>query len=745
VGSAPPPADDPAPADGDDAPLDSDDPCATADPPTGCPIGVTGIVLVDTVIPAETRLYVHPDPIRDIGSTVFHCDAMPDGDPAPGTIWISVGTTVPAEGTLTYSPVGDPADERTVEWTTSDADRAAWDADYATRHAYREGYWFFNNCVELTGLDSGDYSVTVNGTDIFGRIPAPVTTTFSGEGQPVVPPMNVVPLGGALLYVSVPSPFAADAPRDRPIIRAWVVGPDEGNACDGFEDHAELTSLQGQQTYAVEPSWLDARNYRPEYTSRDVEIYSVPEGSQIVVCARWYSRPEHSWENWIEAQRMLPVSSPDIVTPTISIESVQLGRTVQPGDLRVSASMPGGIPCGDRWSDTENVLGPGNVDVGIQLCDAVTVGFDGRVVISTGLDLGDEDWADTSSVLQLSRTRCAGVCPVPAPSHYIVNLATQRTGSSLCSGEGCTPPTESSSAGRVVLAVTWNQGNVNGAERWSIGGTDSSVPGDTESEAPQLDTNQFAEGGHSSDGWTGTVQAPIVVDRDAHYRATLSGTCFPDGYVNTPQVGTVRPSTGASASWSGLCPAGSYFVTIELWDDAGHRSTYSYSGATWWPGSLAQIFNAPLDVSTMIFAGPRNAQHVRYGLPYFEVSINGNPATRSAGEELCIPADDAFLDPANGTALASQTREYTVTVTSHVFMQDTGFSPTGGPESQCGFERVRNGTTVFTGTFTYDQLMSSRGVRLSGVGTWAPESIGVFGYSSLLDWTVDITLNGTRP
>lgn len=730
VGSEPP-SEDPAPA-GDDAPLDSDDPCATATPPDGCPVGVTGIVLADTRLPAIPRLYLHPDPGTDVGATSFHCP----GTSTPGSVWIDVGTEVPVDLTLTYSPVGDPSDEHTATVSTSTADRHAWDADFAAHHVYREHYWFFQNCVQLTGLTSGEYSITVTGTDIFGRVPDPVTGTFDGRGQPVEPPMSVIPLNGALVYVSVLSPFGVD--HERPAIRAWVAGPGDPTDCSDIGRSAELTSLQGHQTYPVEQSWLHDRNYRPEYTSRDVVIYSVPEGSQVVVCARWYRTTNHSWESNVSAQKRLLLSSPDTVTPTVSIESLDLGRQIQPGDLRITASMPGGVGCGEWVNDA--VLEPGSVDVGAGICDTRRLGFDGRVVVTTGVNLGDDHWAETSSVLQLVRHRCTGDCPVYESSHYLVDLATITHGTGLCSGDGCTPPSATSSAGRAVLSITWDQGSVNHATDWRVGAEDSTVPGGTTSAAPQLDTSNVAEWSHSADGWTGIIRVPVEVDRDAHYRATLSGSCFPDGYTDTVKTGRATPAGPVPLTWVGLCPEGNYFITIELWDDAGHRQVYSYdrTDAGRWVGGFVPLTAVIMNASVLAYAGPQNASFHAYGISYIEVNINGYTINAGvAADNHCQAASSSGLHPATGDGIVPQARTYTVTVTAHVFNQDPAFSPTGGPADQCGFEEVSYGEATFSGTFTQQQFLD--GVRLTGNAVWSPDSHTA---SNFGDWNGAITLTG---
>ncbi|MEO8094831.1 MAG: hypothetical protein ABI632_07860 [Pseudolysinimonas sp.] len=736
-----PPADEPAPAAADDpaAPLAADDPCSSSDPPADCPVGVTGIVLADTRVPEETTLVVVVDPATHSGFGIgVYCER--DGEDAPGSIWVGIGTTVPMDDiTLTYAPIGDPSHTLTATTSTSATDLNAWNHDYATRHAYREHYWFFQHCVQLTGLQAGEYTLTATGTDILGRAPLPVTRTFDSRGNPTEPPLSVVPLNSALLYVSVPSPSTVDG--QRPFIRAWVVADDEATDCSAFDSRPDLPKLSPQTTSPVDASWLDAQNYDPSFLSRDVVVYSVPEGSQVVICARWFSTPDHSWQSAISRQRVVTVSSPDTVTPTIGIESIALGRLVQPDDIKVSVTMPGGLACGPEWDGPDVAQTPGTFDVGVGLCDASTRGFDGRVVVTTSVNLGEGHRVDHSQVLQLERRHCTGTCAVPADSHYQVDLATVRTGTGLCSGEGCTPPSTETSLGRVNLVVQWAQGHVNNLADWMIGGVDGTLPGGTESEAPQFDTNVFPDTSHTSDGLQGRISFPVVLDRTGHYRAHLSGTCFPDGAtrVITGEVLSSDPSAAPLVAFSGLCPSANYAITLQVWDDSSHQNTYEFDSPDHrWSHALVTLSAVPINVTAHVQLSSMNRDHNAFGINSVGMEIGAQGVASYGTDPHCSPSSDQHGVDAHFTTVVGQADAYAVSMRVPVFTQNTSFAPTGGPDRYCGFERQSYGYATVTGTVTFAELM--HGVTLHGNPVYEPSMSGLGNFPDLVSY---ITLQGT--
>jgi hypothetical protein len=280
----------------------------------------------------------------------------------------------------------------------------------------------------------------------------------------------------------------------------------------------------------------------------------------------------------------------------------------------------------------------------------------------------------------------------------------------------------------VVLRVDWTQGRTNGLAHWQIGAMDVTTPGDTTDAAPQFDTNVFPAPGHLADGFTGTLDLPIVTDRGAHYRATLSGDCFLPGATSHVVTGVRADhliSGPPDAFWQGLCPGSTYFITLEVWDTAGHRATYGFPGdsATHrWPGGEAFIPALRLDLTALMSNGPQARDHNSYGIRYISVDITpGGGLDNIVPAQPCVAANRP-LEILHGTGEVQQAHTYTVTVTVYAFNQDTREESTGGPASQCGYVRANYATSVFTGTFTYEQLVRDGGVRVQGDGVFAPGS-----------------------
>ena len=66
--------------------------------------------------------------------------------------------------------------------------------------------------------------------------------------------------------------------------------------CTGFTSStAGLQIVRAQTLVGVSAEYLHAHNYADGYDHAASVVYAVPEGSTVVVCARWYNTDAPSW------------------------------------------------------------------------------------------------------------------------------------------------------------------------------------------------------------------------------------------------------------------------------------------------------------------------------------------------------------------------------------------------------------------------------------------------------------------
>jgi hypothetical protein len=593
------------------------DPCApsTGAVPTDCPGGLRSAIFADTA-PPELDVWPVADVATEPAGTSIYCPGLTPGD---GELGLGVGTSVPAAVTVQYWPVADPTDVHTVVPAADPAQVADWNARVAATGTYPVHEFVFQHCGLLTGLrPHTDYRLSaVAVDDEFSRVSDPVERTFSSDGQPTIPPMQAIPLGNSLLYVSAPNYGTANPP----IINAWAVSAGQPADCSGFNStRAGLQAARPATLLAVSAEYLHAHNYADGYNHAMVAVYEVPEGSTVVVCARWYNNDAPSWDRDTPTrQEFLVAMSPDTAAPRITLTSVSLVHSVDPMSVSVAASTPFGNLCG-RVVVPAEATSAGLLDVNQLLCDVAApeswtaqLGSGQNMVIST-----DVTWAGSvihsSYVLPLSRYACLGTCDLPPTLTYSVALPTVRVGAGMCGsgfGGDCTPPTRDTALGTAQIQVDWAQGNVDGLDHWVVGSSDDTPPAAPPvPDAPRFDTSQYVDVTLSSDGWSGSARLSVRADRHVTYTTRIAGDCWV-GAPPAAATGDTYPATvgvyGATASFSGLCPGATYMVTVELVDDAGHRTVANASrdaGTTWWPGAIVSVpvrsyaVTATLQVST---------------------------------------------------------------------------------------------------------------------------------------------------
>lgn len=557
----------------------SGDPCSPADgsTPEGCPDGLHSAIFALTE-PEPLRLFPRADPPTELAGSggLVACPTAPDGNLSFG-----VSTTTPAQVTVRYWPVGEPSAELSVSIDNLPDEVAAWDAVIAEEGGFREGYGLFQHCANLPDLvASTSYEANIVAIDIFDRVEA-INYSFDSRGEPQRPPMVVAPLGPSLLYVSVPATTAGPLPWTR----AWVVDPGDPADCSAWSGESELGRIVPESELEVSAGYLADHNYIAAYTRRTSSVFSVPEGSVIVVCARWYDRDAPSWRTDVPTQQLSAVvTSPDTLRPVVRLTGLALARATSAGSVRISASSPWGLLCPHRVEvpsfdeDTGAVL-----PVDELLCAPGSdltrweSGSIGNIVITSTIS-GRDGAVTTSRVLPLGRYNCTGVCALPPTLTYELLLPNVTVGTGLCGssfGE-CTPPTREVALGTATITVTWEQGATTGASDWEVGEPALVIPEDDVPDYPQLNIGNAVTATLDPNGLYGFLTVPIEVDRQSSYRVTVEGECFLDGVPSAVVGDTVRAGSyfGATARIPGLCGGERYRVTVELTDAAGNRSTY---------------------------------------------------------------------------------------------------------------------------------------------------------------------------
>ena len=585
------------------------DPCSPApgeagegDAPEGCPDGLHSAIFADTM-PEDLEVWPVPDPSTTLEGTSIYC---PDLAPGDGELGLGVGTNLPATITARYWPIADPTAVQTLTLEGIPAEEAAWQAEIAATGDYTRGMYVFQHCGMMTGLTPNtDYMVSAYGIDTYMRISAPVERRFNSAGQPTIPPMTATPLGSSLLYVSVPNYGATNVP----LLQAWVVEEGTVPGCSAADTaHQNLRIVGTQHLVEVSADYLRRHNYVSGYNTRLVSLYDVPEGSTVVLCARWYDREAPSWARDTPTdQKAMVVMSPDTISPIVTLARLNLANAVTADAVRMTASSQWGWVCGEASAPGADASAGAVVEVGAELCrisEAGTTriaegGTRANVVISTDLVWGSRH-TTSRAMLPLGRLACVGVCELPEPRTYIVALPTVTVGAGMCGSSfgDCTPPTRETAFGTADVVVTWEQGNANGLDRWSVGAVDDTPPDAPVSDRPQFDAGSYWVPSLSPDGWTGSATLTFRTDRHVSYTIWGSGDCV-IGTSPGPLTGVTRPTDvgveSATVSISGVCPGESYDTQVEIVDDAGRRTVAAYTASAdtiWWPGAR---FTVPIN------------------------------------------------------------------------------------------------------------------------------------------------------
>ncbi len=592
------------------------DPCSPADGtiPEGCPMGMRGAIF-GLVSPPALQVFARVAPpsatAEGRAGTVF-CETVAD---EPGSVVFGVATTTPSSVSIRYWPTDDPGAEETVTIAGLADEEAAWNDHFERNGTYSRSS-AFQHCTTLTGLrPNTPYESSTTAVDSFLRISSPLAYSFDSRGEPTRPPLMLRAIDNNVLMVSLPTRVPTDNFR-LPEMRLWIAEEGGSGGCSDWSGARDVARSvppavsSAQQVTEVSPDYLRERNYDPTYSLTVTQFYVVPEGSDLVFCARWFNIASPSWSRTVPIEEVqATVTSPDAILPVITVTGVDLYRDVPAGSIRLSAFSTLGVECGSRltFPATDYTAGqpsivandllcrPGRVDAG----PTEPARLEGTDIAIQSIVGSGSSTIESTALLPLSDYACLGTCVLPPTSVYRVLLPTIEY-FDRCPDYftyDCNAPTRADALGTVSLTVSWEQGNRNGSSTWRLGGSYFTRPGAPVTDYPQLDISQGFPGGLTPDGFEAFTTVPIRSDRHVSYRTTVSGDCFLEGFS--------QPAEGESSQFGELhvadvriehlCPGATYTVSVELTDDAGRRAIYDINqpwGPFRWQSSITMPQNS---------------------------------------------------------------------------------------------------------------------------------------------------------
>jgi|GEM_PF-2728283 len=577
--AAPAPATSPAPAGDDCSP-------ASGAPPAGCPDGIHGAIFASHMIPPFWMNVLAYPRASGVASSTPRCAT----DATPGHVTIGVASDMPADFTVTYWPTGDTVDRESVNFSTDATQVAAFNAYYGGTGTGPSPVMY--TCHVLTVTPGTGYTAQVGATDSVGRLATPVTLLFNGGGTAVHPELEAHTVGDNLLFAS-----ALHAPDETVEIKAVrrTTATADCNGSNAFGFYARADDATVTTDYLNDHQLLPADTHRASYA------FLVSEGTDFILCARWFAAGHAtSWQRTTPLyESRQSMSSPDVLEPTVSLTSVQPDAST--GTVAISMHSSGGVECGPNYTWSRTAGSDGGLTLPVDLCGVGEFGGARESLDQTRFwDLGTDNVMyfqfDISSTNGLSggtadgyiqlHVPCVGECRVLADEHYHLSLL-----------DGATP----ASSGHIDLTVHYRQGNHNGAAAWVVGSVQGLAPTYVPPVAPAFDTDAVATPGPVVSPLASSVTIHIASDRPVDYSVRAyeldgfpttclrSGTGVVSGHLDAP----------GDVSLGGLCLGVGYGLEITLTDAAGHRSIWGARGADpngWWPGN--SIFTTPTVTGT---------------------------------------------------------------------------------------------------------------------------------------------------
>lgn len=554
------------------APAPAADPCSpsSGEPPAGCPAGVHGAIYASHMIPPFWLNAIAFPHATSTSSSTPRCPATT----AAGQVTIGTASSVPADFTITYWPTATPANRQTATFQSDRAQIPAFNAYYsgtATGVSPTE-----YGCKVLT-VDAGTaYTAQVGGVDDLDRVVSPVTVLFNGGGQPTLhPQLEAYTVGGNLLFASALH-SADEIVRIKAITR--TAGAANCDAPEAFPVHGSSGDSE------VPASQLNDHRILPADNQRWTDDFVVPEGTDFVLCARWYSNSHAVWGRTAPSyESRQTISSPDMLEPTVTMTAIDPDPSVETVTAQFNSAA--GILCGPLVVWHKSAGHSGGLTLPVTVCDSSLYGggeghywdmvddgimhFQFRVDFSS--DLSSQSRPD--GYFPLAR-HCVGECAIPAPAEYRLPLFDN---------------TNRAANGAVTLRISYRQGNHNGAADWVMGSAQGLSTGLAPAGPPSFDTSAVTVAGPIDYGRvSSSAIIHITSDRSVDYSVTArendgaSGNCLRSG------TGTVTGHLDApgDVTVDGLCLGTGYDLEVTLTDAHGLRSIWGVRGADpngWWP------------------------------------------------------------------------------------------------------------------------------------------------------------------
>ena len=160
-----------------------------------------------------------------------------------------------------------------------------------------------------------------------------MTLLFNGGGAPVHPELEAHTVGDNLLFAS-----ALHAPDETVEIKAVrrTTATADCNGSNAFGFYARADDATVTTDYLNDHQLLPADTHRASYA------FLVSEGTDFILCARWFAAGHAtSWQRTTPLyESRQSMSSPDVLEPTVSLTSVQPDASTGTVAISMHSSMP---------------------------------------------------------------------------------------------------------------------------------------------------------------------------------------------------------------------------------------------------------------------------------------------------------------------------------------------------------------------------------------------------------------------
>ncbi|MBX3104514.1 MAG: hypothetical protein KF867_06015, partial [Cryobacterium sp.] len=689
---------------GESTSSNTDDPCSPQDGkiPAGCPSGLHSEIHRDLRMPdfaitpvAFPHLPLTPQSTRP----VVGLDSCPAFTGSATDAPIAIYSTRPMGFAVRYIPVGNPAGVRQANFETPSATATAFNQAVAVATEVSQ-IPLVVQCVTLTNLVAdGAYQAIVSGSDTISGNTYLANLNFSLAGSPVHPELKLLTSQNGSLTATALHPENQDV-----TIRAYVLVDDAAGpspTCSQADEQSETTTdastqivrlpTQQDQDFPATSGLIASQNAPADFTRNQIARFIAPEGSRLLICARWYNAG--SSPSWARSHPIFESSAtanaPDRLMPKLTLTQIQvLSDQVSSINFTVT-NVVGSATCAPKSWRTDIANGnPTRAAEGFSVpwtfCDETFSAQDSNHMLSARSGSADRViWVEASlsdgstkrSQFEIpgSIFACGGICAPPADTFYNVSLGTQTVGRGMCSsnlGGDCTPPTREQSLGVAQVKLSWLPGRQTGLSDWTVSPVTSADVVTAIASVPQLDTNTPA--------WTFTDPTPdafrvlptvtgtldVVVDRSVDYTLRfLDGSSPVSGVAvngcdasNTPLVSTGHIDRTGQITMPNICVGHHYYPELELTDSSGAQSVWSMlENAGRWDtslqapsiqadvtyqlqqGGLADLALTDLSLSLGRSSVDLDPDSLRgCTTPYLVIQRNGTVSTQLVGEGLAI-------------------------------------------------------------------------------------------------------------